>query len=178
MYRSVYWHPSVRAATAMVKKAVLMGMKAGAIGPDSLYGLDDSGFATLVSGSEEWKAPALAALGGLLFLPVAELAYDASNPVHEDLGGLSKRLEAEASLAAACGMAECDLVIDIPEPISFEADLQVSEAGTSAVFSSLDGPFCGLNASGLAASLRKIRIFARPGAMRPALAGLGRELLS
>ena len=178
MYRSVYWHASVRAATAMIKKSVLMGMRTGALGQESLYGLDDAGFAALITGPEPWKAPALAALGGQLYLPIAELAYDSANPVHEDLGSLSRRLEAEASLAAACGMEESDLVIDIPESINFEADLLVSSGGKTAVFPSLGGIFNASNMAGLVASLRKIRIFARSGSIRPALAGLGRELLS
>ncbi|HEY9054245.1 MAG TPA: HD domain-containing protein, partial [Rectinemataceae bacterium] len=39
MYRSVYWHPEVRAATAMVKKAVLGGADVGELELESLYGL-------------------------------------------------------------------------------------------------------------------------------------------
>jgi hypothetical protein len=162
----------------MVKKAVLMGIREGAIGPESLYGLDDAGFAALLARGGQWAAPALAALGGAFYLPIAELAFDAANPVHDDLCSLNKRLEAEASLAAACGMAESDLVIDIPEPINFDTELRVSGGGKSMGFSDMAGPFGGSNRSDLAASLRKIRIFAKPGAFRPNLAGLGKELLS
>jgi HD superfamily phosphohydrolase len=178
MYRSVYWHPSVRSATAMVKKAVLMGMEEGSLKPESLYGLDDAGFAALFSGVAEWMKPAQDAIAGSLYFPVAELAYDGGNPVHEDLCSLGKRLEAEASLAAASGIAESDLVIDIPEPINFEADLLVSGGGKAVNFADRDGLFGGPNRDSLVASMRKIRIFARPGSARPILAGLARELLS
>jgi HD superfamily phosphohydrolase len=44
MYRSVYWHKSVRSATAMIKKAVLLALKSGVLFPQELYGLDDDGF--------------------------------------------------------------------------------------------------------------------------------------
>ena len=178
MYRSVYWHPSVRAATSMVKKAVLMGMEAGEIGAASLYGLDDAGFAALFAGKGDWKVLALKALEGSLFAPVAELAYDDKNPIHNDLDNLGKRLEAEASLAAACGLDDADLVIDIPESISFEVDLLVVGGERNLNFSEREGLFRGSKADDLVASLRKIRIFARPKAACPSLAGLARELLS
>ncbi|MCX7026353.1 MAG: HD domain-containing protein [Spirochaetes bacterium] len=178
MYRSVYWHPVVRAATSMVKKAVLMGMAAGALRPESLYGLDDAGFVFLFKGEGKWKIPARDALRGSLYIPVAELAYDGSNPVHEDLCDLGKRMEAEASLAAACDISDSDLVIDIPEPISFEADLRVVGGGRTESFTEREGLFGGSKAGNFVASLRKIRIFVRPGASRPSLAGLAGELLS
>ena len=44
MYRAVYWHRTVRVATAMIKKAVFMGLTEQVIRPDDLYGLDDELF--------------------------------------------------------------------------------------------------------------------------------------
>ena len=44
MYRSVYWHKGVRAATSMIKKAVFLALSEGVLEPESLYGLDDDGF--------------------------------------------------------------------------------------------------------------------------------------
>jgi HD superfamily phosphohydrolase len=42
MYRSVYWHRTVRIATAMIKKAVLLGLAEGDLDKEKLYGLDDA----------------------------------------------------------------------------------------------------------------------------------------
>ena len=44
MYKTVYWHKTVRIATAMIKKAVAMALKDGAITRGDLYGLDDEEF--------------------------------------------------------------------------------------------------------------------------------------
>ena len=44
MYKTVYWHKTVRIATAMIKKAVAMGLADGAITRSDLYGLDDEEF--------------------------------------------------------------------------------------------------------------------------------------
>ena len=48
MYRAVYWHRTVRIATAMIKRAVLLGMQDGQIRPRDLYGLTDPGFLALL----------------------------------------------------------------------------------------------------------------------------------
>ena len=48
MYRNVYWHPRVRSATAMVKKAVVALLCEGSLAEDELFGLDDSEFFSLM----------------------------------------------------------------------------------------------------------------------------------
>jgi len=52
MYRAVYWHPVVRAATAMVRKAVYLGLVNDVIQATSLYGLDDTSFGRLIDHSK------------------------------------------------------------------------------------------------------------------------------
>jgi HD superfamily phosphohydrolase len=44
MYRAVYWHRTVRVATAMIKKVLFMALRDGAVAPRDLYGLDDDLF--------------------------------------------------------------------------------------------------------------------------------------
>src|SRR6056297_1492176 len=41
MYKSVYWHPTVRTITAVMKKGIFHGMQAGVITAEQLYRLDD-----------------------------------------------------------------------------------------------------------------------------------------
>ena len=49
MYKTVYWHKTVRIATAMIKKAIAMALEEGAIGTQDLYGLDDEQFSARFS---------------------------------------------------------------------------------------------------------------------------------
>lgn len=179
MYRSVYWHPAVRSATSMVKKSVLLAMASNAIGPDSLYGLDDHEFRNVFAHNDDRAfAPAKAAFAGRLYMLVAEVPYDASNIVHGDLNDLGKRLEAESALAMAANLPETDVVIDIPEPVSFESDFMVRVQQKWEAFSSRSPFFKAGSIEALKSSLRKIRIFARPGVDKQSMQGLSKELLS
>jgi len=44
MYKTVYWHKTVRIATAMIKKVIAMALEQGVIASGDLYGLDDEQF--------------------------------------------------------------------------------------------------------------------------------------
>ncbi|MDR1901858.1 MAG: HD domain-containing protein, partial [Treponema sp.] len=48
MYRTVYWHHSVRSATAMIKKALIGGLEDGLIVAEDLYNLDDQSLFALM----------------------------------------------------------------------------------------------------------------------------------
>ncbi len=179
MYRSVYWHHSVRSATSMVKKSVLLGFSAGIIQPESLYGLDDAGFRTLIAGNPSaLLQPVKDAFAGRLYSLIGEVAYNPENEVHAELGDLDRRLEAEAALAMAADIGETSIVIDIPEPIDFETNLMVKTRDGLVPFSLRTRVFSHDSIRGLVQSLRKIRIFAHPHADTPLLHGLARELLS
>jgi len=179
MYRSVYWHPSVRSATAMVKKSMLLGLAHNIIAPESLYGLDDGGFRNLIAeGDRGIFRPAREAFAGNLYVPVGEATYDPENATHEDLTDLSKRLEAETAVAMAAKLGDSDIVIDIPEPIDFETSLFVRTNGSREPFSRRSKMFGPETLEGLVRSLRKIRIFAHRKVEAASLKGLAKELLS
>lgn len=179
MYRTVYWHPSVRSATSMVKKSVLLAMSRSALLPENLYGLDDRGFRSLVeNGDAGFYACARDAFAGKLYRPVCDIQYDPSNEVHTDLDDLDRRTEAEAALAMAAGLGETDIVIDIPEPVSFETDLGVRTEGRVEKFSDLTSLFGPGSVGYLTSSLRRIRIYLHPRVDRKSVEGLARELLS
>jgi HD superfamily phosphohydrolase len=182
MYRSVYWHKGVRAATSMAKKAVLLALDSGALQPEELYGLDDDGFHALMrslgggTGPRAWSAPGPAALAeavfeGRTFETVLDLPYEAANPRHAVLADLGSRLRAEEELAARASvrggaMGPLDLVIDLPEPISFETDLPVLGPGGIGATPFTESPtvFSPPVVAGFAAALRRVRVFAaRPG---------------
>jgi len=171
MYRSVYWHRGVRSATAMVKKAVFIGLRESAIAPEELYGLEDSGFVALLR-SRSFKPFSLAeaALSGRAFQPLLDLPFDAGDPRHEallDLEARSSFEEAIARRASALGNAcdPLDLVLDIPEPVSFESDLPIVDGeGQSLPFSDSSTVFAPTVVAGFSRSLRRIRLLAaRPG---------------
>jgi len=179
MYKSVYWHPSVRSATSMVKKSVLMALGKGLLAAESLYGLDDAGFRKLMTESADYSCqPARDAFAGRIYSLAGEMAYDPANMIHVDLNDLGKRLEAESALAMAANLGETDIVIDIPEPIDFESKLLVRTSAGREAFplrSQLFGPE---SLKSLVHSLRRIRIFAHPRVDAASLQGLARELLA
>ncbi len=179
MYRTVYWHPSVRAATAMVKKSVLMAMSRSSLPAEQLYGLDDRGFRSLVeNGDHELFACAQDAFRGMLYQPVCDIRYDPESAVHSDLDDLDRRTEAEAALAMAADLRESDVIIDIPEPIGFETDLGVRADGRVGKFTELTSLFSAVSVGSLTSSLRRIRIYLHPRVDRKSVDSLARELLA
>jgi uncharacterized protein len=167
MYRSVYWHKGVRSATAMIKKAVLMALGEGVLRPEELYGLDDEGFyAKLRSIDYPPFALASAVFEGRVYGTVLDLPFDSGNERQSRLLDLGARLRAEEELAHEAGIGSLDLVIDLPESVSFETDLPVvgdAGAGATRAFPFSESPtvFTPPVVEGFASSLRRLRVFAR-----------------
>ena len=141
MYRTVYWHKQVRAATAMVKKALINGLESGKLSGDELYNLDDMSLFNLL----EQK------IGGSLvesvresriFATAAEISPGQVNL--KEVQAIKNRAQFEDQLAGKLRAAGFeiggeDLIIDIPEPVSFEPGLYVSDekvnfSGSSSAF--------------------------------------------
>jgi HD superfamily phosphohydrolase len=162
MYRSVYWHRRVRSATAMIRKAVILALDSGTMVPEELYGLDDRGFLSLMAGSSLPAAKlAVDALAGETFTLAAECPFDPENPMHTDLLELDRRLEAETTLASAAGVSGLDLVVDIPESISFETDMPVVGPEGERPFSETTTVFKPETIHGFSGTLRRVRVFCR-----------------
>jgi len=141
MYRTVYWHRNVRAATAMVKKALIISLESGQIKDEELYDLDDMSLFTLL----RQKAPSPlveAVMEGRVFSLAAEIPAEKANIAA--LRNNKARSQMEEKLAvklqeAGIPAQGLDLVIDIPEPISFETGLFVTDeecnfSGSSSAF--------------------------------------------
>jgi hypothetical protein len=163
MYRSVYWHKGVRSATAMIKKAVLLALGEGILEPEDLYGLDDEGFyAKLRSIDFPPFALAGAVFEGGAYGTVLDIAFDGSDERHRRLLDLEERLSVEEYLAAQAGLGSLDLVVDLPEGVSFETDLPVlGERSPALPFSESATVFSPLVVAGFASSLRRLRVFAK-----------------
>jgi len=139
MYRTVYWHRQVRSATAMVKKTLISGLEAGLFSGESLYNLDDTSLFTLLtvkSGQNQAKkldtSLIEAVQEGKIFITAAEISYkDVNLPILKEIKSRSQleyRL-AERLRREGLEIRGEDIIIDIPEPISFETGLFVSDEG-------------------------------------------------
>jgi HD superfamily phosphohydrolase len=181
MYRSVYWHKTVRIATAMIKKAVLLALEAGALQSAQLYGLDDQEFFALASRS---AFPPLQLAGRVarrqLFKQVASRPLDPADPADASLAGLPARLAAEQAIAREASrelgrpVPAWNIIIDVPEPISFEIDLPVLDAGESRPFADADSVFTEATVRGFGRSLRRASLIAEADAeLAAALERLG-----
>jgi hypothetical protein len=165
MYRAVYWHPTVRSATGMIKKALMGGLEDGVLQPEDLYGLDDAGlFALLAGRSHPLFVLAEEVRSGRLFVPVAEFPFDEAT--HRNLLDIRSRLRHEQALAEELSLPGRPLprealVIDVPEPVSFETGLYVSDEDRC--FSESSSIFNPATVDSLVKSLRIIRVFVDPG---------------
>ena len=134
MYRTVYWHKTMRVATAMIKKAVLTGLAQGHLQCAELYGLDDEGFRRLLEGRRSAFSLARRTFRGELLRVACQVPFDPALPAHRALQPPAARAPVEARLAAdlsrACGLAVAadDVILDLPEPISFDVDLEVVDS--------------------------------------------------
>jgi len=165
MYRAVYWHRAVRSATAMIKKALLGGLESGVIAAEELYHLDDQGLFTLI---QQRSHPLFSIVGsvrnGGLFAAAAEIPFD--EKVHGKLRNLAERSRMEEELAAELSplfgkrLGGNEIIIDLPEPVSFESDLFVTDA--NCFFSAGSSVFKDGLLDTFVSSLRIIRIFIDP----------------
>jgi HD superfamily phosphohydrolase len=154
MYKAVYWHKNVRIATALMKKALHSAITKKILFPEELYQLDDySVFSLLHSRNkfDEYKC-VLSVENNQLYKTVFEIPFDETNTLHLKLENLDYRSEYEKELSQKLKLENCDLLIDVPERISFESSLLIPG---STVFSSKTVQDFTIN-------LRKIRIAVKP----------------
>lgn len=155
MYKTVYWHKTVRCATGMIKKAIIAALKEGVLTPENLYGLDDESLIQAGKGSSAARLFDMVH-GRQLYKMISEVVFDDTNPAHIALLDLEKRGDAEQKLASRLGSDASSVIIDVPENITFETTLPVFESGSFRSFSGRAG------LETYSDPLRKIRIFADP----------------
>jgi len=129
MYRTVYWHKQVRSATAMVKKALINGLEAGKITPNDLYNLDDTGLFSLIR-EKTGSTLAESVREGQIFATIAEIPCEKADIASvRELGGRARLEEELATRLRTAGLEikKEDIIIDIPEPVSFETGLFVAD---------------------------------------------------
>jgi HD superfamily phosphohydrolase len=129
MYRTVYWHRQVRAATAMVKKALIKGLESGKISGKELYNLDDTSLFALLE--KKTGDPLVESVfKGCIFTTAAEISPEkiclsGINNIN-NRAGLERQIAAEFS-KEGLKLTEDEVILDIPEPVSFETGLYVTD---------------------------------------------------
>jgi hypothetical protein len=151
----------------MIKKAVLLALADGVLAARELYWLDDQEFFDQAARQDY---PPLGLAGRVarrqLFKQVATRPCAPDGPAAERLANLTERLAAEAEIAREASrllgrpVAPESVIIDVPEPISFEIDLPVLDPGGSRPFAEADGVFSAETVRGFARSLRRAALIA------------------
>jgi HD superfamily phosphohydrolase len=170
MYRAVYWHRTVRIATAMIKKAVFQALQEGVIVPDNLYGLDDEDFfRTVANNSFPPFALVRRVASRSLFKTVVEVPFDDER--HGKLEALEDREKFEdetarrASRVSGIRLTAGDVLIDIPEKISFEIGLPVLHPeGRVVEYAAAGSVFTPPVVEGFTKTLRVLRVALPPDA--------------
>lgn len=165
MYKTVYWHKTVRIATAMVKKAVFLSLREGYITPTELYGIDDHQFIDLFTEKNSPYRPLIEKVTHRDFYKsVAEIDFIPENKLHGQIIDIDKRNNYESQLAARlskelnCEIYPEEVIVDIPEPISFEILLPIFTAEGTKSFCESGTVFSPPVIQGFSKSLRKIRL--------------------
>ncbi|MFW5842684.1 MAG: hypothetical protein ACOCW6_02055 [Spirochaetota bacterium] len=168
MYRAVYWHRTVRVATAMIKKAVYLGLTEGGITPDQLYGLDDEQFFTRF-GDQELSPFHLVerVYNRNLYRPVLDMPFSEAH-AFGDLGDLAQREALEAAVARRIAREsgiDCrsdSVILDVPEAISFEVNLPVVTGDRTLDYPDSATVFTPQVVRDFTRTLRRVRLMLRP----------------
>ncbi len=157
MYRNVYWHEKTRCATAMFRSAVVQALNDGVLKEQDLYFLDDGQFMNLCR-SKDYEPFSLVEQAG-----TGKLLYtNRTFPCPENFTEKDRKIYLENAVNELKGKCpKYSVIVDVPEPISFESNLSlIDENGKIISFSDTDNVFATGNvSSAFTRTLRKIRIF-------------------
>ena len=170
MYRAVYWHRTVRVATAMIKKAVYLALRDGVIEPRELYGLDDELFFLRLDRAQFDAFDLIERVyDRQLYHPVMEIAFDDENRRHRELESLDTRAALEERIAerfsggARGRFGPESVIVDVPERISFEVSIPVRIGDRVVAYPESDTVFTPQVVTDFTSTLRKIRLIVHPG---------------
>lgn len=132
MYRALYWHKGVRSLTAMIKKAVVSALKDGVITYDDLYLKDDYDFYNLSRKHPDYPPFTLIALAekGRAYPRKAAKSFDENGVLERRALDIMKRSDVEDEIWSMLkerhpSLQRHEVIIDIPERISFETDIGI-----------------------------------------------------
>lgn len=165
MYKTVYWHKKTRCATAMIKKTLMYNLEKGIIKAKDLYHLDDYSFNELAQNNAETFSNVIAVRDNKLLKTKYEESFSLKDSFHTLCLDLDNRTKAEKILYKYLSknhpsLKEESVIIDIPEPISFEVDIPILfKDGSVKSFKEIDGVFNKSVIDGFHKQLRKTRVF-------------------
>ena len=164
MYRNVYWHHTVRSATAMYKRLVEDAVNAGSLDAATLAGFTDEGL--LHDLARRAPSPLLVALRERRLFkrafqcPAGDLAAEAAEWIADD-PRLTRQVE--DSLAASLGLNPGELLLDYPTKTQMLGLDMPVQRRTGEVFRLTGGGEGGINLTKLAEefyrSARWLRVF-------------------
>lgn len=167
MYRNVYWHKGVRSATAMIKKALLEGLKENRITCQDLYFIDDSQFSLFPQIHSGFPPFSLITrvFRNQLLSRVYEKPYEEDGKLERKAGDLFRRLEIEEIFYNElkkhyAGLESFEIIIDIQEPVSFESSTMILDEDGAKPFSDVTQLFTRDVNRQFTASLRNVSLYA------------------
>ncbi len=138
MYRNLYWHKGVRSATAMIKRAVLSALRDGVIKADDLYLKDDNGFTSMCLSRLDYAPFHLVEKveNGEIEERKAWKPFDENGKLERKAFPITERYRLEREIFQILAprypeLEEYEVIIDIPEPISFETRINIAMADGS-----------------------------------------------
>ncbi len=169
MYRAVYWHRTVRVATAMIKKALYPALAQNAVTPSQLYHLDDELFFQKFTAE---VFPSFRLIERVAARNHYRVLHDEAFPaegIDDRLSSdLNLRSRAEKLLAEAItrtGTAPVPdeaVIIDVPEAVSFEVHLPVTDHGAVVSYPEADTVFTPQVVADFTRTLRRLRVIVDP----------------
>ncbi len=128
MYKTVYWHETTRCATAMIKKALVRCLSDGTITAKDLYNIDDYSFEALADKHSDELSNVIRVRNNDLLSTKYVKSFDEKCKFDSYCRPLDTRSIMEKKLYEILkqnhpDLREDELIIDIPEPISFESDI-------------------------------------------------------
>ncbi len=164
MYKAVYWHKQVRMATAMMKKALFAALNKNIIIAEELYNLADQEIFYLLN--ERYSKAKATRFSEFVcaqelekqrvYKTILEVPFNTQNEKHLALENLTIRAEKEQEIADLLQCDYSEIILDIPERITFESDLMIRDLHTK--FSESPTVFSQNTVNSFVSTLRKIRI--------------------
>ena len=165
MYKSVYWHKGVRAPSAVIKKALGIALREGALKASEFYAEDDVSFAARMARYDHptLKKVAVAETPGR-YVALHEQPYDEhglfSLRIRDSKDKVETEEEIRRELEKESGMDldPEDVTIDVPNSVSFEVDLPIIHDGHQTEFTDSDTVFDRAVVAGFTTNLKQLRL--------------------
>ncbi|MBK5201776.1 MAG: HD domain-containing protein, partial [Spirochaetaceae bacterium] len=165
MYKTVYWHEITRCATAMIKKALINALDKSIIYPEQLYNNDDYSFEAIADKYPMELNNIIRVRNNDLLVTKYQKSFDDADQFDSYCKPLVLRTKIEKQLYNLLlqkhpTLREDEVIIDIPEPISFESDILLVFNDDSAIpFKDYNELFTKEVRANFIKTLRKTRIF-------------------